>query len=75
MAARLRGVRAKELVRALEKVGFDIVRQRGSHLVMHNTDADTTLVVPMHSGELPRWLLKKIIKQAGITDDQLAGLI
>jgi predicted RNA binding protein YcfA (HicA-like mRNA interferase family) len=75
MIARLRGVRAKELVRALEKVGFHIIRQRGSHLVMHKADADKMLVVPVHPGELPRWLLKKIIKQAGITDDELTSLI
>jgi predicted RNA binding protein YcfA (HicA-like mRNA interferase family) len=59
MLARLPGVRAKDLIRALEKAGFETMRQKGSHITLHSYDADKTVVVPMHSGEFPRWLLKK----------------
>jgi predicted RNA binding protein YcfA (HicA-like mRNA interferase family) len=70
MLARLPGVRAKHLLTALQKAGFDVIRQRGSHITLHNSLTDKTVVVPMHSGELQRWLLKKIIKDAGLNEDQ-----
>ena len=31
--------------------------------------------VPMHPGDLPRWLLKKIIKDAGLSEDQFRSLL
>jgi predicted RNA binding protein YcfA (HicA-like mRNA interferase family) len=70
MLARLPAVRATELVRALEKVGFEVMRQKGSHITLHNFGSDKTTLVPMHPGDLPRWLLKKIIKDAGLTEEQ-----
>lgn len=70
MFARLPGASARELVRALEKAGFDVIRQKGSHITLHNLETDKTTLVAMHPGELPRWLLKKIIKDAGLTEDE-----
>jgi len=31
--------------------------------------------VPIHTKELPRWLLKKIIKEAGLTEDEFRKLL
>jgi predicted RNA binding protein YcfA (HicA-like mRNA interferase family) len=70
MFARLRGASARELLRALEKAGFEIIRQKGSHIILHNPKTDKTTLVAMHPGELPRWLLKRIIRDAGFTDDE-----
>jgi predicted RNA binding protein YcfA (HicA-like mRNA interferase family) len=75
MFARLPGVRAKDLIRALEKAGFETMRQKGSHVTLHSFEADRTVVVPMHSGEFPRWLLKKIIKDAGLSEDELRSYL
>jgi predicted RNA binding protein YcfA (HicA-like mRNA interferase family) len=75
MFARLPGVQAKELVRALEKAGFETMRQKGSHMTLHSFVADKTVVVPMHTGEFPRWLLKKIIKNAGLSEDELRSYL
>jgi predicted RNA binding protein YcfA (HicA-like mRNA interferase family) len=37
------------LVRALEKAGFDIIYQKGSHMTLRNPETDkTTLVAPLH---------------------------
>jgi hypothetical protein len=38
---------ARELVRALEKVGFDVIRQQGSHMTLHNPETDKTTLVAM----------------------------
>jgi predicted RNA binding protein YcfA (HicA-like mRNA interferase family) len=71
MLARLPGARAKEVIRALERAGFVAEPQNAtSHLVLRHPLTRRTTSVPIHSKELPRWLLKKIIKDAGLAEDQ-----
>lgn len=54
---------ANELIKILEKIGFYILRQSGSHVFLRHEDGRTT-VVPNHPGEkLDRGLLLKIIKK------------
>ncbi|PNE11973.1 MAG: hypothetical protein CR217_05620 [Beijerinckiaceae bacterium] len=36
---------ARESVRALKKVGFDVIRQKGSHTTLHNPETDKTTLV------------------------------
>ena len=62
MASKLPQLTAKELIRILEKIGFQVSRQSGSHVFMKHEDGRTT-TVPDHLGEkLDRGLLNKIIK-------------
>ena len=75
MLARLPGLRAREIIAALENVGFEIDRQKGSHITLRNPETKRTTVVPMHSAELPRWLMKKIIKDAGLSEDAFRALL
>jgi len=71
MLARLPGVRAKQVIKALEKAGFIYERQNStSHVLLRHPTTKRTTVIPIHSKELPRWLLKKIIKDAGLSEDQ-----
>jgi predicted RNA binding protein YcfA (HicA-like mRNA interferase family) len=42
---------------------------------MHEPITDRMVVVPLHPRELPRWLLKKIIRDAGMTDGDLRNLL
>ncbi len=62
-------------MRALEKAGFDIIRQNGSHITLYNPETNKTTLVAMHPGELPRWLFKKIIKDAGFTEDEFRSFL
>ncbi|MBI1880531.1 MAG: type II toxin-antitoxin system HicA family toxin [Chloroflexi bacterium] len=62
-----------EVVRALEQVGFVRVRQRGSHLRLKRGNLAVT--VPMHSGDLPPNVLRSILRQAQITDDEFLALL
>jgi len=75
MLARLPGGRAKDVIKALERAGFLFDRQKGSHATYRNPQTKRTTVVPVHSRELPRWLLKKIIKEAGLTEDEFRELL
>jgi predicted RNA binding protein YcfA (HicA-like mRNA interferase family) len=47
---KLKPVEAKIVIKALIRVGFQPVRQRGSHLLMKHPDGSNT-VIPVHSGE------------------------
>lgn len=61
---RLRPVRARELIRYLESLGFRQVRQRGSHRFFRHPDGRAA-TVPDHRGEdLGRGILAKILRDA-----------
>ena len=54
---------AREIFKILDKLGFQEVRQEGSHVFFRHPDGRTT-VVPNHPGEkVDRGLLNKIIKK------------
>ncbi|MFN3981390.1 MAG: type II toxin-antitoxin system HicA family toxin [Caldilinea sp.] len=61
-----------EAIRALERLGFVVVRQRGSHLVMRR--GSSGCVVPNHS-ELKTGTLAGILKQAGISVDEFIAAL
>jgi predicted RNA binding protein YcfA (HicA-like mRNA interferase family) len=72
---RLPTVTPGQLVRALEKVGFEIDHQTGSHVVLWRASDGARVVVPMHNRDLGRGLTLRIIKSAGLTRDELEKLI
>jgi predicted RNA binding protein YcfA (HicA-like mRNA interferase family) len=64
--AELRRVSGKEAIRALERLGFVRIRQRGSHVVLKKTaDLEVGCVVPLHR-ELAVGTLRGILKQARV---------
>lgn len=65
-------VSGREAIRALERLGFVVVRQRGSHLVMRR--GSSGCVVPDHS-ELKTGTLAGILKQAGISADEFIAAL
>ena len=67
----LRRVSGQEAIRALERLGFEQVRLRGSHVILKKWTADGEVgyVVPLHR-ELAIGTLRGILRQAGVTPDQ-----
>jgi predicted RNA binding protein YcfA (HicA-like mRNA interferase family) len=63
-----------ECIKALEKIDFKIVRQRGSHIVLAREKPRTTIIVPNHK-ELDRGTLRAIIRQADLTVDEFIQLL
>jgi len=57
---------AREVVRFLKRHGFIEKRQSGSHLVLQNPRTRYRAVVPIHPGDLPKGLLHRILKDAGL---------
>jgi len=71
----LRPLPAKKIVKILNKIGFETVRQRGRHLILKHPDGRIT-VVPVHPGEqIGRGLLSKIIKDAKLTREEFLKLL
>ena len=61
--SRLPLITAKELIKVVLKLDFELKRQKGSHKFFQHKDGRTT-VIPDHPGEqIDRGLLNKIIKQ------------
>lgn len=63
-------ISAKELIRFLKKIGFEEIRQRGSHKYFRHQDGRTT-VVPVHHGkDIGNGLLKKILNEIEIGKEE-----
>lgn len=72
---RLRPVSAEKVVKALNKIGFQPVRQKGSHLFMRHPDGRST-VIPIHPGEeLGRGILKEILSDVGMSKEEFLELL
>jgi predicted RNA binding protein YcfA (HicA-like mRNA interferase family) len=61
-------VSGAEVVRALQRLGFAVARQRGSHIVMRR--GSSGCVVPNHR-ELKTGTLAGVLKQAGVSAEEL----
>ena len=64
---------AREVLARLIRAGFVEVRQSGSHKVVRHPDGRQTYVA-MHPGTLPTGTFRKILKQAGLSEEQFRGL-
>jgi len=62
----------RDVIKALSKVGFQAVRQRGSHVVLEADDR--SLTVPRHD-EIRRGTLLRIIEEAGLTKEEFLKLL
>ncbi len=64
---------AREVLAKLLRAGFTEVRQTGSHKILRHPDGRQTYVA-MHPGTLPTGTFQKILKQAGLTDEEFRSL-
>lgn len=65
---RLPSASGKKIIRTLVRLGFVVVRQKGSHVFLQKGKASTT--VPLHD-PVKKSTLKKILQQAGVSLDEL----
>ncbi|WP_066943724.1 type II toxin-antitoxin system HicA family toxin [Microtetraspora fusca] len=65
-----------DVVRALEKCGFEVVATRGSHCKLRQVaeDESRTVIVPLHD-TLAVGTLASIVRQAGLTSERLRDLL
>lgn len=66
---------ARKIIKLLSKLGFKIVRKRGSHVVLKHPDGRLT-VVPVHAGEeIGKGLLLKTIKDTELSKEEFLRLL
>ena len=64
-----------ELIRALRKLGFKVIRSKGSHRFLRHSDGRCT-VIPMHRGEtIGRGLLAQVLRDCEISKEDLHEVI
>lgn len=64
---KLRTLSAQEVRTILEKHGFVLVRQRGSHMILQKRAEGTTTTIPVpNHRELKTGTLASIIRQSGL---------
>ena len=72
----LPGVTGRDVVRALGKLGWVIVAQKGSHAQLKHPIRGGRVTVPMHAGEtLGPGLVRSILSQAGLTPEELRAVL
>lgn len=69
--SQLPAVTGKELVAVLQRLGFEVLRIKGSHHFMRHPDGRTT-VVPVHAGEeIGPGLMSKILRDTKLTKNEM----
>ena len=76
MSRQLPVVSGKDVVRALSRIGYGVVRQRGSHLRLKDptNPSHKPITVPLHK-ELKPGLLRKIIKDINLSVEEFIELL
>ena len=65
----------KTVIKALEKIGFQTVRQKGSHVQMQHEDG-RLVTIPVHAGKtIGKGLLRKILRDIELTREEFIGLL
>lgn len=69
-------LKPRVVVNALLRGGFYIHHQTGSHVrLIHETRPDLRVTVPIHSKDMPKGTLRRIIRQADLTVEEFLQLL
>jgi len=63
----------REAVKIFARDGWEMVRQRGSHMILVKDGRMTTLSIPDHK-EVAKGTLRSLIRSSGLTSDEFAAL-
>ena len=62
-------LRPQEAVRAFQRLGWEVSRQRGSHIILTKPGQIATLSIPNHP-QVARGTLRSLIAKAGLTVEE-----
>ena len=72
MGIKLPMLKARDIIRVLNLLGFKKIRQKGSHIFFEHIDGPTTLV-PSHAGEdISKGLIRQILKEIELTPEKFS---
>jgi predicted RNA binding protein YcfA (HicA-like mRNA interferase family) len=72
MGSSLPVMSGREVVRVFESLGWEAVRQTGSHIIMTKDEELATLSVPEHR-EVAKGTLRSLIRAAGLTVEEFVA--
>ena len=72
MTPRLPTLKPCDVIGILQRAGFEIDHQTGSHVALHRPTDNCRVVVPRHDRDLGRGLTLQILKTAGLTRDDVS---
>ena len=75
MSKRLPAINPRQVIRVLEKAGWQVHRQKGSHVSMHKKDVPNLVVIPLHTRDIPKGTFHGILDDAGLTIEQFLELL
>jgi predicted RNA binding protein YcfA (HicA-like mRNA interferase family) len=76
MPPKFANLRAEQVVRALKKGGYYIHETSGSHVQMKHLNKPGRVTIPYHKRfDLPKHIVKSIVRQAGLTNQEFFDLI
>ena len=75
MSERLPAVQPDQVIRALERAGWVVKRQRGSHASLRKPGVPLVVTVPRHRGEVPKGTLRDILRDADISIEEFLTLL
>lgn len=61
----------QKIIKILERKGFMLDRTKGSHRIYYHPETKKRVIVPFHRKDLPQGTLLEILKQAGISREEL----
>ena len=67
-------LKPREVVKTLKKLGWEVARQRGSHIILTKSGHIATLSVPNHP-DVARGTLRSLVARAGLTMDEFIGAL
>jgi len=71
---RMPALKPREVIVILEKAGYYIDHTTGSHYIMRHPDRPQRIPVPYHTKDIKRGVLRSIIKQSGLTQEEFLPL-
>jgi predicted RNA binding protein YcfA (HicA-like mRNA interferase family) len=68
-------ISGREAVAAFRRLGYEVDRQKGSHIILrHSAPPFRRLTIPDHR-EIAKGTLRALIREAGITVEEFVGLV
>jgi predicted RNA binding protein YcfA (HicA-like mRNA interferase family) len=68
-------VTGSQLIKALRRLGFEVIRTKGSHHFLRHPDGWST-VIPVHRGEtIGRGLLSQILRDCELSRDDIQEIL
>lgn len=66
---------SQQVIKLIERKGFILDRIKGSHHIYYHPENRRRVIVPFHKKDLPKGTLHEILKQAGVSREEIQELM